>query len=173
MQPSITFIFMARATSIHRNDSRTPPDFVEFDVDSVVGVHEFWNHCDIGARFVGDDRQVYLAAHIACLFHHVRRHGLLHIHHALRFQPVDLADGLFLVGPSLVDIHANGLIGHAAHGFDGRLVGLQPHLDFQNRKIRCLARLLAGDLRRVNADGKIRNRRIRGVQPEKMYRAAH
>ena len=110
---------------------------------------------------------MHLAAHIAGLFHHVRRHGLFHILHALRFEPVDLADGLFLVGPSLVGIHANGFPGHAAHGFNSRLVGLQSHLHLQHRKVFRLARLLAGDLRRVNADGKIRDRCIRRVEAEK------
>ena len=80
-----------------------------------------------------NDRHVHAAANPLVLFEHLRRHRLLDEFHALLLQPVDLADRLFLVLPAFVGVHAQRLFGHAADGFDGRLVGGQPDLHLEHR----------------------------------------
>src|ERR1035441_9971708 len=76
------------------------------------------------------------------------------------------ASRLFFVLPPFVGIHAQRLLGHAAHGLNRRLVGGQAHFHFQNREIGGLPRLLFGDLGRVDADRERSERRVLGVESD-------
>ena len=91
---------------------------------------------DIGralASFVGDHRDVDLAPHPLISSNCVGGQRLLDQLHPLLLQPVDLADRLFFVLPAFVGVDAKRLLRHASDGFDGRLVGGQPDLHFENR----------------------------------------
>ena len=88
----------------------------QLDVHAVVGVRQPGDVRRVQAGLVGDDRNVHPAAHPARLLEHRGRHRLLDELHALRFQPVDLADRLFLVLPALVGVHPQRFLRHAAHG---------------------------------------------------------
>ena len=100
------------------------------------------------------------------LFEHVGRQGLLNELHALGLQPVDLPGGLFLAGPALIGIHANGLLRDAAHGFEGGLIRGQPHLHLQHGEVLSLLHLLARDLGRVDANGHVGLGGIGRIQAE-------
>ena len=94
---------------------------------------------------------MYLAAHILCLFKHMRGHWLLNQLHALRFQPVDFTDSFFLISPSLIGVHAQRFICYTADSRDRLFIVLESHLNLENRKVRRLARFLPSNLRRIDS----------------------
>src|SRR5271157_4928805 len=139
---------------------------IELDVDAVEGIAQFGNVARALAGFVGDHGDVDAAAHPAGFLDHLGGHGLFDELDAHLFQPVDFADGLFLIGPAFVGIHAQRLLGDAAHGFNGGFVGREANLYFEDGEIRGLNGLLFGNFRSVDADGECGERGIGGVQAE-------
>src|ERR1017187_2791454 len=103
---------------------------VELDVDAVESVAQLGNVAGALAGFIGNHGDVHAAAHPAGFLDHFGGHGLLDELDAHFFQPVDLADGLFLIGPALVGIHTQRLFGDAAHRFNGGFVGSEANLHF-------------------------------------------
>src|SRR5476649_2338476 len=139
---------------------------IQLHVDAVEGFFQLGNVGCALAGFVGDDRDVNAAAYPAGLFDHFGGHGLLDELHAHFLQPVDLANSLFLILPAFVGVHAQRLLGNAAHGLDGGLVGGQADFHFQDRIVGGLERLLFRDLRGIDADGECGERRVLGVESE-------
>ena len=139
---------------------------VEFHVDAIEAFLELRNVGGVLAGFVRDDGDVDPGAHPTRLFQHFGGHRLLDELHAHLFQPVDLADRLFLVLPPFVRVHAQRLLGHGADGFDGRLIGGQPDLHFEHRVVRRFPRFLLRDLRGIDADRKRGEGRVPGVESE-------
>src|ERR1039458_6044130 len=103
------------------------------DVDAVESVAQFGNVARALAGFIGDHGDVNAAAPPAGFLDHLGGHGLLDELDAHFFQPVDFADGLFLVLPAFVGVHAQRFPGDAAHGFNGGFVGREPNLHFEDR----------------------------------------
>ena len=65
---------------------------------------------------------MYTCTHPACFFQHSCRHGLLDELYPLRLQPVNFANGFFLVLPPLISIETQRFLGDAAYGADGFFV---------------------------------------------------
>ena len=83
--------------------------FIELDVDAVVGFLQFGDGSGAGAGFIRHDGKMDFAADVFGLFEHVSGHGLLDELDALRLQPVDFADGFFLIRPTFVGVDAKRL----------------------------------------------------------------
>src|SRR3974390_3101586 len=118
------------------------------------------------AGFVRDHRDVNLASHPASLLNHLRRHGLLDELDALLLQPVDLADRLLFVLPTLVGVNAERLLRDSTYRGHGGLVSVEADLDFENGKLRGFFDLGARLGGVVDADGEGGDGRVSGVEAE-------
>ena len=82
-------------------------------------------------RLVREDRQRAPLGDPCIVVESLLRHRLLHHHHAVLLQPVDLVQRLLAVLPALVRIYGQRQVGDFAYGADHLLVVVESDLDLQ------------------------------------------
>ena len=117
---------------------------------------------DIGKplnRFVGEDRQRAPFGDPCIVVEPLLRHRLLHHHHTVLLQPMDLVQRLLAVLPALIGIYGQRQVSDFANGADHLLVVVESDLDLQYvEAVGAFPGLLAYHIGSVYTDGEGRIR---------------